>query len=253
MNSAPRVKRINPDLYIVGEIWGDGSPWLQGDQFDAVMNYQFRDMVFNFIVNEKSNVDQFDWGLQGLRQRHPDSVNYAMFNVLGSHDTPRMLTMSGNDLNKHKMMALFQMTYVGSPVIYYGDEIGMKGEMDPDCRGAFPWDSSQWNHDLRNYYKRLIEVRKQYSALRRGAFRSLQRHNDDRTFAYMREDAQSKVVVVMNNDRRAKDIPVDMARVNVPDGTLRDLITGKTYPITGGQVVFGQVPPKTGLLLEWVR
>ncbi|MBF2052414.1 MAG: glycoside hydrolase family 13 protein [Candidatus Sericytochromatia bacterium] len=246
-----RVKRINPDLYIVGEIWGDGSPWLQGDQFDAVMNYQFRDQVFNFIVEEKGNVDHFDWNLQGIRGRHPDSVTYTMFNVLGSHDTARIMTMARRDINKVKMATLFQMTYVGAPVVYYGDEIGMEGEMDPDCRRTFPWDESQWNHDLRNYFKRLIQIRNQYPVLRRGGFRSLMRHNDNRTFAYLREDARSKMVVVMNNNTAPQDIPINMAQVNVPDGNLRDLLSNRSFQIRNGQVVFNQVAPKTGMLLEW--
>lgn len=247
------VKGINPNAYIVGEIWGDGSPWLQGDQFDAVMNYQFRDQVFNFFVGNKANVDQIDWGLEALRNRHPESVNYTMFNVLGSHDTARMVTMAGKDMNLVKLMAMFQMTYVGAPVIYYGDEIGLEGEMDPGCRGAMPWNPAQWNHDLRNYYKRLIEIRKAYPALRRGGFRSLMRHNDNRTFAYAREDAQSKLIVVMNNHTRAQDIPVNMGQVNIPDGKLKDLLTGKIYEIRNGQTVFGQVAPKSGLLMEWSR
>ncbi len=246
-----RVKRVNPDLYIVGEIWGDGSPWLQGDQFDAVMNYPFREQVFNFLVEEKGNVDQFDFGLQGLRNQHPDSVTYTMFNVLGSHDTPRVLTMAKNDVNKVKLSALFQMTYVGTPVIYYGDEIGMKGEMDPDCRGAFPWNPSQWNQDLRTYYQRLIALRKQYPALRRGDFRSLMRHNDNKTFAYLREDSRSKLIVVINNNTRAQDVPLNTAQVQVPDGNLKDLLTGKTFAIRNGQVVFEKMAPKAGYLLEW--
>lgn len=247
------VKNVNPNIYIVGEIWGDGSPWLQGDQFDAVMNYQFRDQIFNFIVKDKSNVDQFDWGLQGLRNSVDQNVTYSMFNVLGSHDTARMMTMANGDVNRVKMMALFQMTYVGAPVIYYGDEIGMTGDMDPGCRGAFPWNPSQWNQDLRNYYKKLIAIRTQYPVLRRGGFRSLMRHNDNRTFAYLREDNQSKIVVVMNDATHAQDIPINMGQVQVPDGTLTDLINGQTYAIRNGQVVFGQVPSKTGLVLEWSR
>lgn len=246
------VKGINPNAYIVGEIWGDGSPWLQGDQFDAVMNYQFRDQVFDFFVNDKSNVDQIDWGLEGLRNRHPESVNYAMFNVLGSHDTARMLTMAKNDINKVKMMALFQMTYVGAPVIYYGDEIGLKGEMDPGCRAAMPWDPAQHNQDLKAYYKRLIQLRNQYPALRRGGFRSIMRHNDNRTFAYVREDQRNKLIVAFNNHTRPQDISVEAARVNLPDGTLRDLLTNRTFQVRGGQMVLPQVPPKSGMLLELV-
>ncbi len=247
------VKGINPNIYIVGEIWGDGSPWLQGDQFDAVMNYQFRDQVFNFFVNNKANVDEIDWGLESLRNRHPEGVTYTMFNVLGSHDTARMVTMANKDMNLVRLMALFQMTYVGAPVIYYGDEIGMEGEMDPDCRRAMPWNPAQWNQELRTYYKRLIQIRNQYPALRRGSFRSLMRHNDNRTFAYLREDAQSKIMVVMNNNTVVQDVPIDTARVNVPDGNLKDLITGKTYPIRNGQVSFPQMAPKSGLVLEWTR
>lgn len=247
-----RVKRMNPDLYIVGEIWGDGSPWLQGDQFDAVMNYQFRDQVFDFFVNDKSNVDQVDFGLEGLRKRHPDSVNYVMFNVLGSHDTARMLTMAKRDMNKVKLMALFQMTYMGAPVVYYGDEIGLEGEMDPGCRAAMPWNSAQYNPDLQAYYKRLIQLRNQLPVLRRGSFRSIMRHNDNRTFAYVREDQQNRVIVVMNNHTRTQDIAIDTRRVNVPDGVLKDLLTGKTYEIRNGQLMLPQVPAKAGLMLQQI-
>lgn len=246
-----RVKRINPDLYIVGEIWGDGSPWLQGDQFDAVMNYQFREHVLNFVFEDKINVDQIDWGLEGLRKRHPDSVTYSMFNLLGSHDTARMINMAKGDLNRVRLAVLFMMTYVGAPVIYYGDEIGLPGEMDPDCRRAFPWDPAQQNLELRNYFKRLIQIRHQYPVLRRGIFRSLMRHNDNRTFAYLREDAQTKLMVVINNNTRAQDIPIDLGRVNVPDGNLRDLLTGRTLQIRQGQLLVPQVPPKSGVLMEW--
>lgn len=246
-----RVKRINPDLYIVGEIWGDGSPWLQGDQFDAVMNYQFRDQVLNFIFEDKINVDQIDWGLEELRKRHPDSVTYSMFNLLGSHDTARMLNMAKGDLNRVRLAALFMMTYVGAPVIYYGDEVGLPGEMDPDCRRTFPWDPAQQNLELRNYYKRLIQIRNQYPVLRRGIFRSLMRHNDNRTFAYLREDAKSKLMVVINNNTRAQDIPIDLSRVNVPDGNLRDLLTGRTLQIRNGKLLVPQVSPKSGVLMEW--
>src|SRR5690606_11557663 len=160
------AKGINPDANIVGEIWGDGTPWLQGDNFDAVMNYVWRDHVVHFFAERKIGAERFHGELEALLARHPTSVNLAMFNLLGSHDTPRFLTVAGGNVDRLRLAFAFQMTWVGAPVIYYGDEIGMAGGKDPGCRGAFEWDSSRWNQGLREYVKRLTRIRRDHPSLR---------------------------------------------------------------------------------------
>lgn len=244
------VKGINPEAYIVGEIWGDASPWLKGDQFDAVMNYVFRDAVLNFFIHDKINVDQFDWNLQNLRKRHPAPATNTMFNIVGSHDTERIRTLAGDNMDKVKLAAFFQMTYLGAPVIYYGDEIGMAGGKDPDDRRTFIWDKSKQNHDLKNYYQKLIALRKKHPSLRQGNFRSIRRHNDDRTFAYIREFKNDKTVMVLNNSDQPRSINIDARRVAIPDGTLKNLMNNQTIQIKGGQVTIQNIPPRTGMMFQ---
>ena len=101
------------------------------------------------------------------------AVRDVQLNLLGSHDTPRFLTASGNDLAALEMAFLFLFTLPGAPCVYYGDEIGLEGGPDPDCRRAFPWDESSWDHVLRDHVKRLAALRHAHPALRRGSFRTL--------------------------------------------------------------------------------
>ncbi len=151
-----RVKGANPEAYIVGEIWGDARHWLQGDEFDAVMNYLFAERTIAFTVGshlERALVRNQGWdpthpldgsdfaaSIEYLLHLYPREVTEVQLNLLDSHDTARFLTMARGDVTALKLATLFQMTYPGAPSIYYGDEIGLEGRRDPDSRRAFPWD-----------------------------------------------------------------------------------------------------------------
>lgn len=136
------VKQVNPDAYIVGEIWEDGLPWLDGTQFDAVMNYVWRDLCRDFFAYGKMGTDVFAVGIEALLARYPQAATLVQLNLLGSHDTVRFRTEGGGDVRKLFVPILFQMTYPGAPCIYYGDEIGLEGGKDPLCRAGFPWDQA---------------------------------------------------------------------------------------------------------------
>lgn len=192
------VKGINPDAYIVGEIWDDATPWLQGDQFDAVMNYRFRGACVGLFALENRNVVQFDSILAATRSEYPADVTYALQNLIGSHDTERFLTLSNGDVRKVKLAVLSQMTYPGAPMIYYGDEIGMTGGKDPGCRGTMEWDSTKWNRDLLGWYRTMTGIRNRYPVFRRGAFRTLLADTLSRVYAFARTDGRDSAVVVMN-------------------------------------------------------
>ena len=172
------VKNINPDCYIVGEIWDDGRPWLQGDQFDAVMNYLFR-TTFWTSSPEK-------WGLtlnsiwEYSRLKYQQQVNLSLLNLMGSHDTARMLTVfkeerphmasasePENINRKMRPAIIFQMTYLGAPMIYYGDEIGMMGGPDPGCRKAMVWEVEEQDKTLLDLYTALIKLRKESEPLKK--------------------------------------------------------------------------------------
>jgi cyclomaltodextrinase len=187
------VKSIKPDAYIVGEIWDDGSPWLAGDQFDAVMNYCLRDEIVAFIARHQKDVRQFDSALARLRLAYPHQANRAMFNVLGSHDTKRILTISEGNIEAAKLAVLLQMTYPGAPCIYYGDEVGMEGGKDPECRGGFPWDPARQNKEMSAWYHRLIALRNNYACLRTGGFRTLANDPANGIYAYLRTHGSAEM------------------------------------------------------------
>lgn len=180
------VKAINPEAYIVGEIWDDGGPWLAGDQFDAVMNYCLRDEIVAFFARHQKDVRQFDTALARLRLAYPPQANRVMFNVLGSHDTKRILTISEGSSDAAKLAVLLQMTYPGAPCIYYGDEVGMEGGKDPQCRGGFPWDPARQNKEMSAWYHRLIALRNSYACLRTGGFRTIAADPANGIYAYLR-------------------------------------------------------------------
>jgi cyclomaltodextrinase / maltogenic alpha-amylase / neopullulanase len=133
------------------------------------MNYPVRAAILDYLTGKASAADfgrQVEKALAGL----PRENVYAMYPLIGSHDTERALTLLGGDWRKVRLAYLFQFAYPGAPAIYYGDEVGMEGGKDPDCRRAFPWDSSQWNHNLLNWAKMLIALRKSNPALRQGNY-----------------------------------------------------------------------------------
>lgn len=194
------VKTANPDAYIVGEIWDDATPWLKGDQFDAVMNYRFRGACVGWIALENISTSQFDSILAAQRAAYPRDVDEVLQNLIGSHDTERFLTLSNGDTGKLKLAALMQMTYLGAPMIYYGDEIGMVGGKDPDCRRTMVWDSTKWNMGLLNWYRKLIAIRNKYPVFRHGSFKTFMTHNKNKIWGFQRADENDTALVLIHNE-----------------------------------------------------
>jgi cyclomaltodextrinase len=162
----PAVKSAKKDALIVGEIWTDAKPWLQGDQFDSVMNYPFRAITLDFFARGTSDAARFAAGLNALATDYPPQATAAMYNMLGSHDVPRLLNECGGDARKMALATVFQMTWPGAPSVYYGDENGMAGGGDPWNRAPMQWDKSKWNESLRDTFKRAITLRHAQPALR---------------------------------------------------------------------------------------
>lgn len=243
-----KVRAINPEAYIVGEIWEDGSHWLQGDQFDSVMNYQFRKAMLDFFAYQQLSVDDLDNRLGELRRRYGQEVTEAMFNILGSHDVPRILSEAGGDVKKAKEATFFQMVYPGSPVVYYGDEVSMEGAKDPDNRKTMAWERTR-NSDMLAFTQKLIKIRKANPALRGGDFRTVLRHNHFRQFAFVREDEGQKILVALNSGAEARDLTVKIGQEFAEGTTLTDLMGGGTYKVTGGNVVLKGLAAQTGAIL----
>lgn len=241
------VKETRPDCYFLGESFFDASSYLQGEQLDATMNYRgFMMPLYHWLTGR--DYHHFlgrDWGddypletadlesqWRSFRSTIPWASARGQFNLLGSHDTPRLLNMVGGDREKAALARHLMFTYPGVPNVYYGDEIGLDGGRDPDNRRCMPWDRKQWDTEWFEGWKTLVRLRRTLPALCGGAYQPLS--TEQHTLAFLREAPHSRVVSVA---RRASDevdrVPIDIAAV--PDGTVfRDALSGNKATVTQG-------------------
>lgn len=213
------VKKANPEAYILGEIWHNSLPWLQGDQFDAVMNYPVTNSILEFFCKDTIDAEQFMGRLDAIYLAYPLQANEVAFNLLDSHDTARLLTLCKDDKKRMKLAATFQLTYMGAPCIYYGDEIGMTGGNDPDCRKPMVWDEAKQDRELFQFYKTMISLRKENRALRDGTFAFLEAASGAKHIAFERTADGKRFVVVMNAG-------VEAVEVALPSGAQWQIVTG---------------------------
>lgn len=232
------VKNANPEAYIIGEVWSDSLNWLLGDQFDSVMNYPFADKVMEFF-NGGMDGYNFSNEMGSLIMRYPQQTNEVVFNMLCSHDTPRLLTRVGNDKRKLKLCVVFLFTYYGTPCIFYGDEIGLSGDGDPDCRKCMEWDPKKQDRELYDFYRMMIDLRKRHPALRRGRFRFLQAVNDDPCIVYERIDDNMHFTVWMNNTDKQRTLSHPMETEDWFDAMTGDAVKPKNGTMEIGLDPYG--------------
>ncbi|MGG1633044.1 alpha-glycosidase [Paenibacillus sp. FSL K6-3182] len=193
------VKAEKPDAFIIGEVWSNALNWLHGDQFDSSMNYPFAQHILDFFASSEGKASDFADQINHLLMRYPQQTNEAMFNLLSSHDTPRASTRLNGDKQRLKQAVVFMMTSMGIPCIYYGDEIGMDGGDDPDCRKCMEWDTDKQDRELFDFYQLLIALRKQHTVLRDGRFRFLFADNERGAFIYERLNAKQHFTIWINH------------------------------------------------------
>jgi len=221
-----RVKAVNPDAYIVAEIWHEDHRWLGGDQFDAYMNYPLAEAAISFCAGRHldervigqhgelaANIRREDGPTFADRLSHAltcydPAINAAQLNLLGSHDTPRTITMCGGDHDALRLATLVLATVGGAPCIYYGDEIGMAGEQDPLSRGSFPTDENAWDHELLAFFRGVIALRHRHAALRRGEFAIAGAAGT--AAAYRRWDSADAFVVCLNAGDEPATLDLDL-------------------------------------------
>ncbi|MGV8121999.1 MAG: glycoside hydrolase family 13 protein [Candidatus Xenobiia bacterium LiM19] len=265
------VKKLKSDAYISGEIWGDGSSWLNnGDRFDGLMNYHgFRDPVLRYFSGRTIKVSEFDRILSERRALSPHRVNCAMQNLLSSHDTARILSAmqnrdkadndkekknydcgpaSAETLKRLKAVVLFQMTYVGAPMIYYGDEIGMTGGKDPDCRRPMMWNPEHQDRHILEWYRKLISIRKSHSALRTGDFTTVMTDDGKDLYLFRRSDDKESMLIAINN--AAKTATVSIRKNDADALSIKDLITNSEFFSSSGTDFEISIPPFSGRILK---
>lgn len=205
------VKKANPEAYICGEIWEEARQWLQGDQFDAVMNYTVSWAAMSFCAHDSLNpnyqrdhltLEPLDAAgvskvIDDMHGWYDWEINHVQLNLLDSHDTARALWIMGDNTPAMKLAVLIQMTLPGAPCIYYGDEIGMSSGDDPYCREAFPWqDEAAWDKDLLDYYKRVCSLRNSHEVLRTGSFETVS--TEGRIWIFRRELGDEQAYIIIN-------------------------------------------------------
>jgi cyclomaltodextrinase / maltogenic alpha-amylase / neopullulanase len=295
------VKNINADAYLTAEIVDSPEkvkPYLQGDEFDGEMNYNFAFTAAEFLFNPPEmaiTASEFDEKLRTLRQLYPKGVAYAVQNLFGSHDSNRIGSHIVNrgignfrdwgdyfqlsqpinnpgykvrkpnaeEIRLQKLFAILQMTYVGAPMIYYGDEVGMWGGNDPDDRKPMIWpdinyedevtnpdgskreaDTVEVNKQLKAHYRRLIHIRNRYKALQTGSFTTLLTDDKRALYGYMRELGQQQVKVILNNSDQAQTVKLE----NSAAGKWRDAL-GDTHITHHQSHISLNIPARWGAIL----
>jgi glycosidase len=298
------VKSINPQAYLTAEIVDkpeNVQPYMQGDEFDGEMNYNFAFTAAEFLFNpDGMNIlpSQFDNELQKLRNLYPKGVAYVNQNLFGSHDSNRIgshivnrgienfrnwgeyfnASIAGNnakynvrkpnleEIRLQKLFVILQMTYVGAPMVYYGDEVGMWGGNDPDSRKPMIWDDIAYenerylpngsvrnkehadivavNNELISFYKKLISIRNNHHSLQLGSFKSLLIDDEKNIYGFEREYRGEKVWVIFNNSNLEKEIELSTKNKY----QFLDLMTSETYTVKN-DVLKLKIPAKWAQLV----
>ena len=240
------VREINPEAYITGEIWRRADAWLDGRHFDAVMNYPFAESVIRWVGDEERKLapSELDRRLAELRLAYPSESTYVLQNLVDSHDTDRLVSMLANpdreydalnrpqndgegydgskpgelEYRRARLIALVQMTYVGAPMIYYGDEVGMWGADDPTNRKPMLWkDLEPYAEPHENFvmedhlehYKAVIALRREHEALQVGSFTTVLTDDEHDLWAFVREFEGEEVLVLLNASGRPARVLVE--------------------------------------------
>jgi cyclomaltodextrinase len=294
------VKETNPDAYLTAELFEpvDGlRSYLQGDEFDAVMNYNFAFASSDYFADEKTRITttEFDRRLRELREAFPAGVAEVQQNLFGSHDTDRIGSHIVNrdqehasnwqayfnfskvengrynprkptakELESQKLFAVLQMTYVGAPMIYYGDEVGMWGANDPDCRKPMVWDDLVYeaevtlpdgskkdlpdkvevNRDLLEHYRRLIALRRELPSLRRGSFDTVLLDDERQLYGFRRQLGDETVMVVLNNSDDKQEASLKA------EGTWDDRWNGGKASAADGKLAVTLAPRGAAILVR---
>ena len=260
-----RCRAINPEAYLVGEIWHVAPDWVSGDRFDALMNYPLAEAIIGFVggdsLNEPLLRSHHEYGrvtrldgpafaaiLGQLLADYEPETTAVQLNLLGSHDTPRVLSLLGGDIEAMELAVLLQGTLPGAPCVYYGDEVGVTGGKDPESRKAFPWDRSRWESDLLDATRATFALRRAEPALRADGVTFL--GSAGQALAFERRDGPRRVAVAINSGETDVSLALGpsvgeaavlllagRARLGVPQLTVRDGSVTVELPPRSGAVI----------------
>jgi len=293
------VYELNPEALTIAEIWGDEArDYIADDLFGVVMNYRWAYATHAFFIQQATSASEFVNRLAELRDDFPEPVNLAMQNLLDGHDTERLASMIVNSEYAYKggmdgeeqakirdidntydvrapndeerelqrLIALFQFTYPGAPMIYYGTEAGMWGADDPDDRKPMVWpdmafddeinhpysrrrprDSVAFDHGLFDWYAMLARLRGEREALRTGTFRLAVVSDEHDAFAFTRHAGSDIAIVVINRGDEPFTWDYAPGDIELPR-RMFDQLTGESYRVRRGEMRI-QVPPRSARII----
>jgi glycosidase len=283
------IREINPEAYTTGELWWEDwpnnemvnpTPWFTGKAFDAVMNYRFANAVKEFVMDKKNKISAtaFVDSINSYMNQYPKDNTYVLQNLMDSHDVDRLASQIVNpdnwydhksnpgqnsdyDVRKpnegeiliQKFIIAIQMSLPGAPMIYYGDEAGMWGGDDPDCRKPMIWkeleyenelshpfnktrpsDEVSFNQDLFDWYKKLIAIRNGNKVLALGNISFFLIDDKNQLVGFERSLGDDKIVMILHNQNKSIDYKVDLTKILPGDHTLLELISGKEIDVVDG-------------------
>ncbi|WP_142288222.1 alpha-amylase family glycosyl hydrolase [Bacillus sp. EAC] len=255
----PKTLEKDDEPLILGEIWDDASKYLLGDQFDSVMNYRFQRSIIDFLKNGKA--DQTVQSLTAIQEDYPKEAQYALMNLLGSHDTARSIFVLGNGSDSFeraeddpnysysigkarlKLASIIQMGYAGAPTIYYGDEAGLSGSKDPDDRRTYPWGKE--DKDLVKHYQKIGKIRQDYQNLfSKGTLDNV--YGKDDVYGFVRTNEDRAALIIINRSNEEKTVEIDINGL-IPNGaTLVDQLDSKySAKVSNGKITVS-IPPLSG-------
>jgi len=225
------IKKINPDALIVGEVWYDSKRYISTLEWDSAMNYPFYYALTKWLGKNEYKVTDFANDLAMQRGQMHSNAYHTLWNFIDTHDTQRFISFT-DDIKDQKLAAALTLTLPGSPIIYYGDEVGLKGGNDPDCRRGMLWDEAQ-NKELLTFYKKLIGLRHEYESLRNGDYRLIDSFNRFNVLVFSRFNEEEEIKIIINASDDIQNNPLKGI----------DLITQKE--------VKDKIPPKTIYIIKW--
>ncbi len=247
------VKGLDPNLWIVGEVWTDGSAWLRGDQWDSVMNYRFRDAVLRFLAQGSDSPSQFMGRLMRVYHDYAPQASRNMMNLLSSHDTPRFLTLANDDERAAMLAATIQFTWVGSPNVYYGEELGMKGGADPANRTGMEWNRATDDNAFLKHYRMLGRLRNSTPVLHSGEPVPLASDDAAGTLAYARVEGDAVALVAVNRSKEARTVTVPLNAVPAAQSLRFESRLGVAQPTRVGSSLRLSLPPQSAEVLTPTR
>ncbi len=197
------IKAVKKDALVVGEIWHYAGDFLEGDEWDSVMNYPFYDSVVDLVAREETLPSAFLGSWNFVKGNLNKRLEGYLWNFIDSHDTARFLHSAGNNMQKQRLAAAMQLLLPGMPMIYYGDEVGMEGGPDPDCRRGMLWDESRQNRECLEYYRRLIQIRRDFPGLAKGKLVK-EYADDEKGILYMERVWEGQTLLLIFHVRKGR-------------------------------------------------